>query len=380
MVSNQRYDELDSLRGIAALIVFIYHMTIVFQWGTTMNRLSHSPFYTLFDGHASVMFFYVLSGFVLSLPFYYGKNASYGTFMAKRIIRIYIPFIVAIFIAIIMSLLFHKDGINFGSFYNLVWKDGLNLKILVNHFFLIGDYKTYSYDPAVWSLVHEMRISFIFPILMLVATKYDWKKIIIGCMLSSLSGYMMYAKFLNQANYFNRSSLYESLHYISIFMIGILLAKYHKELIELFKGLGLKFKLAILMGSLMAYGYRGWVPFYNSRLHVWFVEDWAIAIGACGLIIIVLGSKRISKILLLKPIHFLGKMSFSFYLYHFICILTLFNLLYGKIQLPYIYLSIIVASFIVSAIAYYAIEVPTIKLIKFIKSRNIIVNSKTESI
>ncbi|OPJ59243.1 acyltransferase family protein [Clostridium oryzae] len=376
MLKNSRYDELDSLRGIAALIVFVYHMTRVFKWGDKMIALSHSVVYLLFDGHASVMFFYVLSGFVLSLPFFYGKKSSYRIFILKRFLRIYIPFLAAMVLSISVSILPYKNNIHFSSFYNLIWRDGLNKKILFNNLLLIGNYKTYAYDFVIWSLVHEMRISLIIPILVFISIKLDWKKIIAMCIVLSTIASLLWVRFVDASKYLYKSSPYETLHYISIFFIGILLSKYHKKLISAFKNCSIEFKLMVLIISLSAYGYRGWVPFHGTSLHFWAIEDWSIALGSCGLIIVALGSKAASKFLLMKPIHFLGKISFSFYLYHTICILLLFNLLYGKIRTAYIYIIITFAAFIISFIAYHTVEAPICKFIKSIRTNNTIQHTK----
>ena len=68
---EKRVLSLDGLRGLAALIVFLYHVDIMVKpFG------AGGP--SLFPGTASVMVFFILSGIVLSLvPFKHMGNGGY---------------------------------------------------------------------------------------------------------------------------------------------------------------------------------------------------------------------------------------------------------------------------------------------------------------
>ncbi|MGH7001396.1 MAG: acyltransferase family protein, partial [Stellaceae bacterium] len=83
MNERERLPSLDSLRGIAALTVVIHHTltTLPAFWavytGAPASRLARimafSPLHLLWDGHQAVLVFFVLSGFVLSLPYWQGR-------------------------------------------------------------------------------------------------------------------------------------------------------------------------------------------------------------------------------------------------------------------------------------------------------------------
>jgi peptidoglycan/LPS O-acetylase OafA/YrhL len=96
-----RFAELDSLRGLAALAVVLSHFT-----GVYLNTRHYTvflykfPMRILLDGRAAVILFFLLSGFVLSLP-YRQRGLEYGTFLVRRICRIYLPYLGALLLAVL---------------------------------------------------------------------------------------------------------------------------------------------------------------------------------------------------------------------------------------------------------------------------------------
>jgi peptidoglycan/LPS O-acetylase OafA/YrhL len=105
---NHHYEELDSLRGLAAITVLIAHYSNLFmvqsgpyvRVGEFVQSVRRTPLFAVFAGHEAVMLFFVLSGFVLSLQFLKGKPVDYGSFAIKRIFRIYVPYLIALGVAV----------------------------------------------------------------------------------------------------------------------------------------------------------------------------------------------------------------------------------------------------------------------------------------
>ena len=89
---EKRVLSLDGLRGLAALIVFLYHVDIMVKpFG------AGGP--SLFPGTASVMVFFILSGIVLSLvPFKHMGNGGYDWlgYYPRRVVRLCVPLFAAI--------------------------------------------------------------------------------------------------------------------------------------------------------------------------------------------------------------------------------------------------------------------------------------------
>jgi peptidoglycan/LPS O-acetylase OafA/YrhL len=108
-------------------------------------------------------------------------------------------------------------------------------------------------------------------------------------------------------------------------------------------------RLAVLLGSL-----------FPNALEC--VRHWLIAIAAGGLIIISTSSAFCKSILSWGPIHFLGEISYSLYLWHFIVILYCVHLLYGRLPFDVILCLAFVLSIIVSRCSYFWVEVPAMNV------------------
>jgi peptidoglycan/LPS O-acetylase OafA/YrhL len=81
-MTTARYDVLDGLRGTAALLVVVLHLTNLFRHGAVLNPLHH--------GYLAVDFFYMLSGFVVGHAYdrRWGRMSLDG-FFARRLIRLH---------------------------------------------------------------------------------------------------------------------------------------------------------------------------------------------------------------------------------------------------------------------------------------------------
>lgn len=103
LASKPRYEILDGLRGVAALMVLFFHCfeTYIPQLGT--QHINH--------GYLAVDFFFVLSGFVIGYAYddRWGKM-SYWNFFKRRLIRLH-PMVVAGTVVGACFYFFAEDGI-----------------------------------------------------------------------------------------------------------------------------------------------------------------------------------------------------------------------------------------------------------------------------
>lgn len=83
-VAQPRYDILDGLRGVAAILVIWYHFFEGFATSPTDQMMNH--------GYLAVDFFFVLSGFVIGYAYdgrWQSGKMTAGRFMLRRVIRLH---------------------------------------------------------------------------------------------------------------------------------------------------------------------------------------------------------------------------------------------------------------------------------------------------
>lgn len=99
--AKPRYEILDGLRGVAAVIVVIFHLLETYSKG--------APYHVLNHGYLAVDFFFVLSGFVVGYAYdnRWGNGLTFGNFCKRRIIRLQ-PML--IFGTVVGALLFYMQG------------------------------------------------------------------------------------------------------------------------------------------------------------------------------------------------------------------------------------------------------------------------------
>lgn len=168
---SQQVVELQSLRGLAALMVLLHHCTVYYalpdQWFELAERL--------FNGRAAVILFFVLSGYVLTLsilrqPITVGNTLK---FYYRRAWRIYPALVFAVAIGFCYWLLFK------GAPRPPVMSDWMSLAYrqtnpgmaaLVTPFLGFGG----QYPVAVWTISIELVGSALIPFLALALTRSKW--------------------------------------------------------------------------------------------------------------------------------------------------------------------------------------------------------------
>jgi peptidoglycan/LPS O-acetylase OafA/YrhL len=358
---QSRYDELDALRGIAAVMVVLWHFVCatytVQDPGTKSFVMS---LYFLVQGRSAVILFFILSGFVLSLPFFREPRPGYGGFILRRICRIYLPYVALIACTILVrSFVTIKKIPGLSDWFNDYCGDPFSLTIALEHLFLIGNINIMVYNNPVWSLIHEMRISLIFPLLLLFVLRVKPIFSILTCLL--LTGVAL----LNDVYGWETSKGWQTgyfytLQVTSFFIVGILLARYKDPVVRWYGSLKKWKKIMLLIGSVILFRYS--MELWLANLKLGLIWDYGTVIGACGLMIMALGSVKAATLLRKPFFKFFGTISYSMYLNHITMLYLSFFLLYDTIPvlviLP-VYLALVVAF---SSITWKTIEIPSIAL------------------
>jgi len=368
MSTEKRYYELDSLRGIAAMTVVFHHFLLILPSISdnkySLGFLKYTPLHLFWAGHEAVIFFFLLSGFVLSLQFF-GKKVPYLGFFIKRICRIYIPYLSAVIIAVICSIIFYKGHVPALSiWFNSTWEQKPTFLLIANHLAFITNFKNGTFDPVLWSLVHEMRISLLFPLIAFLIIRFNWKtSILVACLLSMTS---MAFEHIAKVKYHFEGDYFITIHYASMFIFGALLAKHRIDLVQKYKSFSQRGRCALVLFAIPLYLFA-WLfhktirPFNNG-----WAQDWIISAGVAIFIITAIGSNKINRVLLWQPIHFLGKTSYSIYLFHAIILLCLVHSLYGIVPIVGIWMIGLILTIFISAVSFKYVELPSIATGRFL--------------
>jgi peptidoglycan/LPS O-acetylase OafA/YrhL len=362
-VPRAHYHQLDSLRGLAAVAVAIHHWHIIWTLGPHSKcaaiLIQILPFRLLVAGHASVMMFFVLSGFVLSLPQVGGKKVEYFPYLVKRVCRIYLPYLVSLGIAVVACWKWHGRQ-SYGPWVDSSWPESPQWHSVLQHVLFIGDYRGI-YNSSFWTLVQEMRISLFFPFVCALAVRVGRK--------GSLA--LAFA-FLLLGGLISRSGLIPgsfsaTISYTGIFVIGVFLARRLRQMRVLLGRLNAKWYWTLFLVFVVLYAYAPSV-FYAKH---WSDPAWDgfTAVGAAGVILFSLVDRNIEAVLHHPFIMFLGKISFSIYLLHMPILLTFCYYFYRR-RLPVFWIApYLITTVWLASVMYYVVELPSIRLGRTLATR-----------
>lgn len=312
-MGKKRVYFLDSLRGLAAASVVITHLAGSFV-GESLTKGILQSF-----GRSAVILFFILSGIVLSMSLQKNEKLTwncYISFLIKRFFRIYLPFLVIVILSYILFIVIQPQFIlGLSDWFNAV---GINISTvdLIENLLMTGN-RVERVDPVIWSLIIEIRISFIFPILYFVIRKKGWKTLLLltGVAFALGTGilYLIGQKFL----------IGQTIFHIGFFIMGIAIFL-HQSKLQTFI---VKARLPLLAVSLFLY-------FYNMLLNIMrfeniqVVSDFLVGAGAIGILLVCYHSSRLQQGLRKLFYDELGKYSFSIYLVHCVVFIPLTHLLY----------------------------------------------------
>jgi len=149
------FPELESLRGIAVLMVMMYHLNSGVLLSASSARPSLVNSFVL-AGHAGVDLFFVLSGFLLSLPLiadsFGGRRASLSRYFQRRALRILPLYWCAVVVTTVLSASTPRDLLR-----------GLPYLVFLQGIVDLGRLPISS--GIWWSLVTEVQFYLILPLL-----------------------------------------------------------------------------------------------------------------------------------------------------------------------------------------------------------------------
>lgn len=324
MTSGHRYRSLDGLRGVAALSVVLYHALLVVPAVSVLYIekadatpltpewwLFRTPLRLVMPGHEAVLIFFVLSGFVLTLPLLTHRQSprSILAYYGRRILRLYVPVWGAVAFALLLAVAVPRDP-SVGSSWlathlpptlSAVWHD------------LVLVLGTSNLDSPLWSLTWEVWFSLLLPVMFLllkVARVHDWW---LGgiALLIALSAVSRFPAVLDALPLSWLTG--GMLQYLPVFGIGMIVASRRETIARL--ATRIRSWWPVIVGALLLMISPSLVPTGAAYTPASAALAAVSLIGVAGVVFIALEAPA-RRVLETRPVQWAGTRSFSVYLIH----------------------------------------------------------------
>lgn len=300
--------EIECFRGLAVVLVFGFHV-----WGISFGEQKPSPLSPLVyvaAGHTGVTLFFVLSGFLLSLPWLRWINEdstampNIGTYYLARILRImplYLVFVIA-------------AGFLVGDWYNA-------LRALSFQF--VG-FELFPYGLVWWTLTTELQFYLLLPFGWIAYKTGGFPRLVLLVLLVAWAGAYLFILFTDvvaewRQSYWFAKSLFGRL---PAFLIGVSCAVIYCKPggmdtffpRDVYLSSLLAVLLLLLLGFVLSVGIQtsDWVN--ESEWHIHHTYE-AVIWGAI-LLLTLLAAPAFSVLVINPAFALLGKLSYSIYLNH----------------------------------------------------------------
>jgi peptidoglycan/LPS O-acetylase OafA/YrhL len=360
------------LRGIAALIVVVHHLALAVPEAARDALPSvSSPF--ILSGRFCVMVFFVLSGFVLALPYVDHDRVSYGPYLVRRFCRIYIPFAFAVLVSGVCCALIGGPYMPmFSTWLNGFWAAPVTGQLIAQQLMVTGidGPRSISLDPPIWSLIIEMRISILFPLLVLCVRRFGWASIVAALVLAYGCGKLQIAIGEKTAAGVPESVTGTFLftgRYVVLFLLGVIMAARLKGMKELTRSLSPTrhaAALAVLIAVWFVLAYKDFEVSHSGAVDVF------CGVFAMYLIALCVTFPKLSLRLSGPVWLWLGDVSYSLYLIHMPVMLTLFYLLNRDVSMRVMIALAVPASLLAAHVMQRVIERPSMTLGRKLSGRS----------
>lgn len=323
---STRLASLDGLRGVAAVVVVLYHLALVAEpvlrrqggsaVGSPLWWMSQTPLKLATAGSEAVLVFFILSGLVVSLPALRHGTFSWAGFLSGRLARLYLPVWASIAVGTLLVWMIPRDESTVGRG---TWMDTSQATSTSwSRFVTEASLTRSSYDlnNVLWSLRWELLFSVLLPLfiaLAVVATRH-WIIAIASAFTLSTVGVLVGV---------------DALHYLPVFFIGTLMAVRLEAIREWMRRRRLRarsalWSIALVVGSLsLLIGHWLLRPIVPAGSLADTLLAQLSVLGAAGLVLAAICVTPVRVVLETRVTQWLGKISFSLYLIHMPILATL---------------------------------------------------------
>jgi peptidoglycan/LPS O-acetylase OafA/YrhL len=350
-----RVTQLDGLRGLAALVVVACHVVSTLPGiGSVVNGdrtaglttaeawAVFSPLHVLWNGTPAVHVFFVLSGFVLLLPFTRAAAVrSWAQYYAKRFFRLYLPAWASLAVAVgLMTVIPRSPSPLQSAWADMYVIDPTVGQVLKDALLLLN---ASTINTPLWSLKWEVAFSLLLPLYVLVALRWRrfWHVKIGVALLLALAGALLDQDWLS---------------YLPIFAIGAILSAECERIRELTESWPRSVWFLVAAAGVFLANAE-WI---SPEQPIPGVEA-VVTAGATLIVLLFVSCRRAKRLGDTAAAQWLGRVSFSLYLVHLPIILAGVTLL-RSVSLPLALAVSVAATFVAAELFYRYVEQPSHRL------------------
>ncbi|CAD5991187.1 acyltransferase [Agreia sp. COWG] len=374
---TRRITSLDGLRGIAAVVVLVYHALLVVPALAAayfdepvpqgVRWFVFTPAHIVWAGTEAVTVFFVLSGIAITLPVLKAASFNWLAYYPSRLIRLYVPVAASVFLAIAFALAVPRVVTAGQS----AWMDyhvyGITPRTVLQDLILV--FGTTPMNSPLWSLQWEVIFSLLLPLYVWVAIKLRRH----GLLLVAISVVVVaIASYIRPGSSGVMAQVTTASTYLPVFMVGCAIA------VRLSNG-------EMRSRDELAFHSRRWigivllfVAVMSVTSHWWFApfagDPWTglssimLLLGAIILVMLAVFWPPMVRFLNFAAVLWLGRVSFSLYLTHEPIVVSVGSLLPLELRWLTAVISIPI-SFVVAWLFYRFVESPSHRLSQTIKQR-----------
>ena len=313
----QRLASLDGLRGLAALLVLVHHeaMTVptlaasYYESATQPARgsiawwLSFTPLHLAWAGTEAVFLFFVLSGVVLVLPVLRSRGFDWIGYYPRRLVRIYGPVVCVVLAAFVAQLLLPRfNDHRLGRWVNLRPNETSVHDLLRNLTLMQG---TSGLVSPLWSLRWEVVFSALLPLFVGVA--------VVGRRFPRTAAALTLAAVVVGA-LFDANDLF----FLPMFGAGALIIGCWDRIAVRARALSRRrwpWPVLLMVAALLCSA-TWWLQGLGAPMHDAQSLEWLGLPGVVLLLVAAVHWRPLARLLEIRLVQWLGRISFSLYLVH----------------------------------------------------------------